>query len=270
MPDSLVDRIERYTLSPFYEDSGPRRDLILCDMIDLTPMIDQVGNVWVKKGNSPYAVVLSSHMDTVFEPGEYKFVSRDSGDPKLGPELEGTLDNAIGCAINAELALNYDFPITLYHVFTVDEEPDRSRTEGAYSIVAQLVKERINPSLIICLDITDPSETGPYVDGDGNDETDFYLENFSSEGLFQLVSRFVHQNKGKLTIGLRREFIEDEAWIYGQMFNSFSLCPTSFGGDSHNDDCQLYLTDASNSIIFLEKMLREVEFIQSIAAVDHD
>lgn len=161
---SLLDKVQRYTLSPFHVDIGYRRSIILSDLFasNSDPFLDKYGNIWVyRKGeNSDNAVIISSHMDTVFglKPDAYTIKIHDTKD---GPEIVGTIDNSVCCAVNAELAQIVKKPFyDTYFVFTCGEE--HNHCMGARDVLNDLKSKGVKPTLAIALDVTYPGRTHSY------------------------------------------------------------------------------------------------------------
>ena len=132
----LEERLRRYCLTPFGKDKGLRGTMILDELSSagLDPNFDEKGNIFdVKNPSSKTSVLISSHIDTVFglNPEDYGFGETGNG------KIMGCFDNAVGCAINMELALNTSPRIKTYHVFTTGEE---TGGDGAEHFISNIVK----------------------------------------------------------------------------------------------------------------------------------
>ena len=158
----LERRIREYSLSPFSYDDGERGELIKADLgqSGYESVFDRTNNLWFRKGNGEMRILIPSHMDTVFgfNPEHYAI-------DVLEGRIKGSLDNSLGCAINAEVMDRYDPIHSVYFIFTVGEE---TGCHGAEHVKA-MIEERIKPDVVIALDVTYPiggsSYSSPYSSG---------------------------------------------------------------------------------------------------------
>ena len=67
--------------------------------------------------NPPKSVLISCHIDTVFNEGDYFIDFSDNGET-----LTGTLDNSASIAILLDAMLNFNFPSNVFVSFTGNEE----------------------------------------------------------------------------------------------------------------------------------------------------
>lgn len=246
-PRDIKALIERYALSPFSRNKGPRMDLIAEDLADagLEPRVDEAGNVWADKGKGDSPVVISAHMDTVFgldpKAQRAEFTQKDAG-----LQVRGTLDNALGCSI-AMSAAGIAKPSRKTHfVFTVTEEPgEDDLEEGAEAVISQLQRAGIRPEACVAVDVTFPPDEGSVLPG--------YAENFTSLELQGSIKHFIKSNGIEL-IGARGVTTEDESFIYGREFPSFALGPTVFGS-LHSDDAWSFVENSAAVADFLIRWL---------------
>ncbi len=252
----LEERLRKYCLTPFGKDKGPRGTMILDELsaAGLEPKFDEKGNIFVVKNpSSKTSVLISSHMDTVFgtNPEDYGYGETGNG------KIMGCFDNAVGCAINMELALNTSPRIKTYHVFTTGEE---TGGEGAEYLISNLVKakegeEKIREDpLCITLDVTGEN----------------FGEPFNIENIYPLLSvgrinELVKRHYGeKPTLSPNGVF--DESMIYGKHARAFSVCPV-VSGMMHSESCKMDRKNMPAAYFFLEDLLDSKNLEESVQLV---
>ncbi len=152
----LYNTIKEYALKTLDKEEGTRSNTIIEDIkktTGITPTkIDENKNIWYEKGEGKKAIVITAHMDTVFGKKEEEYAIGETGDG----QIIGALDNALGCAINAEAIKKINPEYKTIFIFTTNEEYGMS---GAKKALEQLKENKeTNIELCIALDVTYPPE----------------------------------------------------------------------------------------------------------------
>ena len=141
-------------------------------------------------------------------------------DTPKGKMIKGTLDNSLGCVINAELANKVEPAYETWFLFTVGEERGGY---GAGLVLELFERNNISPSLCVAIDVTFPSKRK------GEDTTLCYVEGFSNKRMKKIVEKFVKDNGLYPSVKCRDSMVFDESHVYGVLYPSFACGPVIYG-----------------------------------------
>jgi len=197
---------------------------------------DGAGNMCVKNEDKP-AIIVTSHMDTVFS---NKYNSQRIS--FNGSKIKGTLDNSIGCAINAALVKYSEPGVPVWHYFTVGEE---DFGVGAKRIAANLEIHDKKPDLAVAIDVTYPS---------GNAKQRCIIENIIDLELGLKIRDFI-KSLDSNHVSMRPGDIFDESWIFRKCMPAMAAGPVVYG-DFHSAGAYTTLENIATTYSFLKKLLK--------------